>query len=76
VGVRGVEVLGAPRGEDGLDLAALFGALAARGITRVMIEAGPRLANAVARAGFCDELALLTGEARAGNGLPAIGPDL
>lgn len=75
-GARGVEVLAVPRGESGLDLPALFGALAARGITRVMVEAGPTLANAVAKAGFCDELALFTGTARAGDGLPAIGPDL
>lgn len=79
-GTLGVEVLAVPRGQgggqSGLDLPALFGALAARGITRVMVEAGPTLANAVAKAGFCDELALLTGEIRVGNGLPAIGPDL
>lgn len=75
-GARGVEVLAVPRGEGGLDLAAVFGALAARGITRVMVEAGPTLANAVAKAGFCDELALFTGDKPAGAGLPAIGPDL
>lgn len=75
-GMGGVEVLAVPPGDGGLDLPALFGALAARGITRVMVEAGPTLANAVAKAGFCDELALLTGEARVGEGMPAIGPDL
>lgn len=75
-GMRGVEVLGIPRGEGGLDLPALFGALAARGITRVMVEAGPTLANAVAKDGFCDELALFTGGKPVGAGLPAIGSDL
>ncbi len=72
-----IEILGIPKGEDGhLDLAAALGALAARGITRVMVEAGPTLSNAFARAGFIDRLELLTGEQTMGNGLPAIGPDL
>jgi diaminohydroxyphosphoribosylaminopyrimidine deaminase / 5-amino-6-(5-phosphoribosylamino)uracil reductase len=71
-----VEVMAVPRGNSGLDLAAMFGALGARGITRVMVEAGPTLANAVAKAGFCDELVLLDGPEKSGDGLPAIGPDL
>ena len=57
-------------------VAAAFGALAARGITRVMVEAGPGLANAVAAAGYCDEFALFESGSPLGEGLPAIGPAL
>ncbi len=80
-GVAGVDCIAIP-GErqpgagPHLDLAAVMGALAARGITRVMVEAGPGLANALAEAGLCDELVLLTGPRKAGSGLPAIGPAL
>lgn len=81
-GMAGVEVLAIPRQKTGpdpgahLDLVALMGALAARGITRVMVEAGPTLANALAAAGLCDELVRLTGPQTLGEGLPAIGPAL
>ena len=73
----GVEIIAIVQGADGhLDLPALLGALAARGITRAMLEAGPKLANAVAAAGFCDELALFTAPHRVKTGLPAIGDAL
>lgn len=72
----GVEVLGMPADRGRIDLAALLGALAARGITRAMIEAGPGLADAFASAGFCDEFVRLTGPETAGAGLPAIGSGL
>lgn len=76
-GRQGIEILALPRGADGrVDLGALLGALAARGITRAMVEAGPRLAEAFARAGFCDEFVLLTGPARLGAGRVAIGDGL
>lgn len=71
------EIVAVPQTEAGkLDLAAVLGALAARGVTRVMVEAGPTLANAFAKAGFVDRLALLTGANAIGDGLAAIGPDL
>jgi diaminohydroxyphosphoribosylaminopyrimidine deaminase/5-amino-6-(5-phosphoribosylamino)uracil reductase len=51
--------------------------LAARGITRVFCEGGPRLANALAEADLVDEVALLTGPATLGlEGLSAVGPAL
>lgn len=76
-GEQAVEILRIPKAEDGhLDLAAALGALAAQGITRVMVEAGPTLSNAFAKAGFIDRLELLTGANAIGQGLPAIGPDL
>jgi diaminohydroxyphosphoribosylaminopyrimidine deaminase/5-amino-6-(5-phosphoribosylamino)uracil reductase len=71
------EIAAVPRGADGrLDLDACFGLLAARGITRAMVEAGPALAEAVAAAGHCDEFVRLTGPEAAGAGLPATGPAL
>lgn len=71
------EVLAVPAGGDGhIDLAILLAALCARGVTRIMLEAGPTLAEAFARTGFCDELVLLTGAHAAGEGIPALGPAL
>ena len=73
----GVEIIAVPSGADGhLDLAALAGALAARGMTRAMIEAGPTLAEAFAKAGLCDELVLFTAPKTVGRGLPAMGEAL
>lgn len=70
---EGVEVVAIPREGAHLDLAAVMGALAARGITRVLVEAGPVLADAFAAAGLVDELILLTGPKAIGEGLPALG---
>lgn len=73
----GLEIMPMPRDvAGGLDLAALFAALAARGITRVLVEAGPTLAAACAAAGFIDELLLFTSPQRIGAGLPALPPPL
>lgn len=72
-----VEAIGVPRANGiGLDLAAALGALAARGITRLMVETGPKLANAMAEARLIDQLVLITGPVSAGTGLVARGPDL
>jgi diaminohydroxyphosphoribosylaminopyrimidine deaminase/5-amino-6-(5-phosphoribosylamino)uracil reductase len=71
------DVTAIPRSaDDHLDLAAALGALAARGITRLMVEAGPTLAAAFAEAALIDEFVLLTGPEKAGGGLPAIAPAL
>lgn len=76
-GAAQVDILAVPAGEGGrLDLAALLAALAARGLTRLMVEAGPVLANAFAKAGFCDEFVLLSAPHAVGRGRLAIGPDL
>jgi diaminohydroxyphosphoribosylaminopyrimidine deaminase/5-amino-6-(5-phosphoribosylamino)uracil reductase len=55
----GAEVLAAPAAAGGLDLAVLLERLAERGITRVMVEAGPILAAAMLNADLVDEAALL-----------------
>jgi diaminohydroxyphosphoribosylaminopyrimidine deaminase/5-amino-6-(5-phosphoribosylamino)uracil reductase len=54
----GVEVLRVPAASDGLDLSAVLRALAARGITRLMVEAGPMVAAAFIRADLVDEAVL------------------
>ena len=54
----GVEVLRVPGANGRLDLAAVLRALAGRGITRVMVEAGPILSAAFLQADLVDEAAL------------------
>ncbi len=73
----GVEVLAVPAAPPGehIDLALAVEALAARGLTRVLVEGGGALAAALLRARLVDRLVwsqapLLIG----GDGLPAIGP--
>ncbi|GGH17455.1 riboflavin biosynthesis protein RibD [Alsobacter metallidurans] len=75
----GVVVERVPRGPagQGLDLLAALGAVAARGVTRVLCEGGPTLADALAAVGQVDALELITGPEPLGRpGLPAIGPAL
>jgi diaminohydroxyphosphoribosylaminopyrimidine deaminase / 5-amino-6-(5-phosphoribosylamino)uracil reductase len=55
---QGVEVLRAAGTGSGLDLAAVLKLLAGRGITRLMVEAGPILATAFLRADLVDEAVL------------------
>ncbi len=59
-----------------LDLREILGALSARGITRLMVEGGPTLSEALADADFIDEFTLMTGPDNAGRGLVAVGPAL
>ena len=55
---EGVEVLRAPERGERLDLAAVLELLAARGITRLMVEGGPTLAAALLAADLVDEAVL------------------
>jgi diaminohydroxyphosphoribosylaminopyrimidine deaminase/5-amino-6-(5-phosphoribosylamino)uracil reductase len=55
---QGVEVLRAKESDGRLDLAAVLKLIAARGITRLMIEGGPTLATAVIAGDFVDEAIL------------------
>jgi diaminohydroxyphosphoribosylaminopyrimidine deaminase / 5-amino-6-(5-phosphoribosylamino)uracil reductase len=55
----GAEVLRVPEAGGKLDLAAVLARLAERGITRLMVEAGPILAAAMTQADLVDEAALL-----------------
>jgi diaminohydroxyphosphoribosylaminopyrimidine deaminase/5-amino-6-(5-phosphoribosylamino)uracil reductase len=53
----GVELIGLPETEGGLDLDALLAALAARhDVTNVLVEGGARLLGALLAAGLVDEL--------------------
>jgi diaminohydroxyphosphoribosylaminopyrimidine deaminase/5-amino-6-(5-phosphoribosylamino)uracil reductase len=55
----GIVVLRVPGTGDRLDLAAVLRLLGGRGITRMMVEAGPIVAAAFLRADLVDEAALL-----------------
>jgi diaminohydroxyphosphoribosylaminopyrimidine deaminase/5-amino-6-(5-phosphoribosylamino)uracil reductase len=55
----GAEVMGVAPSANRLDLAAVLTALAERGITRLMVEAGPILAAAMLQSDLVDEVALL-----------------
>lgn len=74
---EGVEVLRVEAGEGGLDLPASLGLLADWGVTRLMVEGGPGLAEAMAAADLVDEAVFLTGGWSLGApGLPACGAAL
>jgi diaminohydroxyphosphoribosylaminopyrimidine deaminase/5-amino-6-(5-phosphoribosylamino)uracil reductase len=64
----GVEVLRVPGTNGRLDLAAVLRGLAGRGITRVMVEAGPILSAAFLKGDLVDEAALF-------HSSKALGPD-
>jgi len=68
---QGADVLRVTTVDGKLDLAAVLKALADRGITRVMVEAGPILAAAFLRADLIDEAALF----RSPNAIGADGLD-
>jgi diaminohydroxyphosphoribosylaminopyrimidine deaminase/5-amino-6-(5-phosphoribosylamino)uracil reductase len=71
----GVDILTVRRERRGLDLAALLGALAQRGVTRVMAEGGAGLAAALLRAGLVQRLAWFHAPGIiGGDGLPAVQP--
>ena len=65
---HGVEVLRVTQANAALDLAAVLKLLAERGITRLMVEAGPILATAFLRADLVDEAVLFRSST-------VIGPD-
>lgn len=65
---HGVAVIRVAAGEGGLDLPAVLRALAERGITRLMVEGGPKIAASFLRAGLIDEAMLLRGPITIGPG--------
>lgn len=66
---RGARCLSAPAdGEGRIDLHAALRQLAGRGITRLLVEGGPRLAGAFLKAGLVDEVLLFEGSVPAGVG--------
>jgi diaminohydroxyphosphoribosylaminopyrimidine deaminase/5-amino-6-(5-phosphoribosylamino)uracil reductase len=69
----GVDVIRVPAGAAGIDPAAALRALAARGITRLMVEGGPRVAASFLDAGLVDEALLLRAPKELGpDGIDAI----
>lgn len=69
----GVQVLRTRTGGNGIDLAAVMQLLGDRGITRLMIEGGPRIAASFLKADLVDEAALLrSSDALGPDGLEAI----
>lgn len=71
----GVEILTVRRQGRGLDLAVLLGALAQRGVTRVLAEGGAGLTAGLLRAGLVDRIAWFHAPGIiGGDGLPAVQP--
>jgi diaminohydroxyphosphoribosylaminopyrimidine deaminase/5-amino-6-(5-phosphoribosylamino)uracil reductase len=68
----GVEVISAAERAGELDLADVLRQLSARGITRLMVEAGPRVAAAFLSADLVDEVALFTSPKALGEGVDAL----
>jgi diaminohydroxyphosphoribosylaminopyrimidine deaminase/5-amino-6-(5-phosphoribosylamino)uracil reductase len=68
----GVEVLRVPGAKGRLDLVAVLRGLAGRGITRVMVEAGPILSAAFLSADLVDEAALFRSAKTIGEGIDAL----
>ncbi|MCC8954047.1 bifunctional diaminohydroxyphosphoribosylaminopyrimidine deaminase/5-amino-6-(5-phosphoribosylamino)uracil reductase RibD [Bradyrhizobium sp. Pear77] len=74
LGAAGAEVIRVASGaQPGLDLPAVLHALAEKGITRLMVEGGARVANSFVAAGLVDEIWLLRGPEPIGaDGVPAL----
>lgn len=62
----GVDVIRISVGDQGIDIAAALKELAARGITRLMVEGGPTIASAFVKEDFVDEAVLFHGPGRIG----------
>ncbi|HEX9645909.1 MAG TPA: bifunctional diaminohydroxyphosphoribosylaminopyrimidine deaminase/5-amino-6-(5-phosphoribosylamino)uracil reductase RibD [Alphaproteobacteria bacterium] len=68
----GVEVIEVAAGEGGLDMATALAALARRGVTRLMVEGGGRLAASLLRADLVDRIAWFRAPiVLGGDGVPA-----
>jgi diaminohydroxyphosphoribosylaminopyrimidine deaminase/5-amino-6-(5-phosphoribosylamino)uracil reductase len=75
LGAAGAQVIrvAATATPPGLDLAAVLGALSDKGISRLMVEGGARVASSFVAAGLIDEVWLLRGcEAVGADGVPAL----
>lgn len=75
LGAAGAQVLhvAATMSPPGLDLAAVLHALSEKGISRLMVEGGARVASSFVAAGLVDEIWLLRGPGSIGaDGIPAL----
>ena len=69
LGATGAQVIRVPQaGASGLDLPAVLQALAGKGITRLMVEGGSRVASSFVAADLVDEIWLFRGAEAVGNG--------
>lgn len=69
LGAAGAQVIRVPPGHaSGLDLPAALHALAGKGITRLMVEGGSRVASSFVAADLADEIWLFRGAAAVGDG--------
>lgn len=69
----GVEIASVALDANGrVDLSAALAALAARGLTRVFSEGGPRIGAELIRLGLADEVVIFTGPKPLGRGVPAL----
>jgi diaminohydroxyphosphoribosylaminopyrimidine deaminase/5-amino-6-(5-phosphoribosylamino)uracil reductase len=74
LGGAGAQVIGvAPKEKQGLELDAVLRVLAERGITRLLVEGGSRVASSLVARGLVDEIWLLRGSSAVGaDGVPAL----
>ena len=73
LGAEGAQIIRVASDPAGLDLSELLRALSQRGITRLLVEGGARVASSFVAAGFVDEIWLLRGrEAIGTDGVPAL----
>ena len=75
LGAAGAQVIhvAATASPPGLDLAAVLHALSEKGISRLMVEGGARVASSIVAAGLVDEVWLLRGPGTIGaDGIPAL----
>jgi diaminohydroxyphosphoribosylaminopyrimidine deaminase / 5-amino-6-(5-phosphoribosylamino)uracil reductase len=73
LGAAGAQVVRVAPTAQGLDLNAVLRALSERGITRLLVEGGSRVASSFVAAGLVDEIWLLRGaEAVGTDGVPAL----
>jgi diaminohydroxyphosphoribosylaminopyrimidine deaminase/5-amino-6-(5-phosphoribosylamino)uracil reductase len=74
LGAAGAQVIRVHATPDGLDLPSVLQALSDKGITRLMVEGGARVASSFVAAGLVDEVWLLRGPATIGaDGVSALG---
>ena len=72
IAARGADVIRVAGAAGQIDLAAVLHALSARGITRLMVEAGPILSAAFLAADLVDEVALFRSPNALGEGIDAL----
>jgi diaminohydroxyphosphoribosylaminopyrimidine deaminase / 5-amino-6-(5-phosphoribosylamino)uracil reductase len=73
LGAAGAQVMRLRATSGGLDLSAVLHALSDKGITRLMVEGGARVASSFVAAGLTDEIWLLRGPGTVGaDGVPAL----